>query len=370
MDPPLAHDLEVTVDNPYAERRSVQLDGYKVRYWFYDADKNHKPLLVMFHGFRGDHHGLQLIATELREKYHVVVPDLPGFGRSEPFPEREHSIPNYVDFARDFITGLTDGAVSPDSDSGIIVAGHSFGSIIASHFAVAYPSMVRRLVLINPICEPALDGQHKGLTKLTEFYYGVGKKLPRVLGSKLLSSGSVVKLMTDVMVKSKDPEVKKYALRQHESYFSTFANRDVLHEAYQASISGTVAEVAMQLAMPTLLIVGAEDDLGSVQSQETMASWIRSHRLEIIPETGHLNHSEAPQLAAEYIDDFLSSPAPEPLDVHAELPLADTTESTPDQLTGMTPIIRQDQLAREQAAQQAFRERRGRNDHRIGEDRP
>lgn len=370
MDPLLAHDLEVTVDNPYAERRSVQLDGYKVRYWFYDADKQHKPLIVMFHGFRGDHHGLQLIATELRDKYHVVVPDLPGFGRSEPFPAREHNIPNYVDFARDFITALTDGAVSPNSGSGIIVVGHSFGSIIASHFAVDYPSMVQRLVLINPISEPALDGQHKGLTKLTELYYGVGKKLPRALGSKLLSSGSVVKLMTDVMVKSQDPEVKKYALRQHESYFSTFANRDVLHEAYQASVSGTVAEVAMQLTMPTLLIVGAEDDLGSVQSQETMASWIRSHRLEIIPETGHLIHYEAPVLAAEYIDDFLSSPAPEPLDVHDQLPLADTTESTPDQLTGMTPIVRQDQLAREQAAQQAFRERRDRDDRSAGDEHP
>ena len=360
MDPPSAHDLEVTVDNPYAERRSVQLDGYKVRYWFYDADKKRKPLVVMFHGFRGDHHGLQLIATQLREKYHVVVPDLPGFGRSEPFPDKEHSIPSYVEFAQQFITALTDGAVSPDSGSGIIVAGHSFGSIIASHFAVDFPPMVQRLILINPISEPALAGKHQKLTRLTELYYGVGKSLPRALGSKLLSSRSVVKLMTDVMVKSKDPEVKKYALRQHESYFSTFANRDVVQQAYQASISGTVAEVAMQLSMPTLLIVGAQDDLGSVESQRTMASWIRSHRLEIIPDTGHLIHYEAPEFAAQFIDDFLSSPAPEPLEVHDELPLADTTESTPDQLTGMTPIIRQDQLAREQAAQQAFKDRRER----------
>ena len=370
MDPPLAHDLEVTVDNPYAERRSVQLDGYEVRYWFYDADKQRKPLIVMFHGFRGDHHGLQLIATELREKYHVVVPDLPGFGRSEAFPDREHSIPSYVEFARQFITALTDGAVSPHGDNGIIVAGHSFGSIIAAHFAVDFPSMVHRLVLINPISEPALAGGHKKLTRLTELYSGVGRALPRALGTKILSSRSVVKLMTDVMVKSEDPEVKNYALRQHESYFSIFANREVLHQAYQASISGTVAEVAMQLSMPTLLIVGAEDDLGSVESQRTMASWIRSHRLEIIPGTGHLIHYEAPVLAAGYIDGFLNAPAPEPLDAHDELPLADTTESTPDQLTGTTPIIRQDQLAREHAAHQSRHERRGRNEHRAGEDRP
>lgn len=349
------------MDNPYAERRSVQLDGYKVRYWFYDADKQRKPLLVMFHGFRGDHHGLQLIATKLREKYHVVIPDLPGFGRSEPFPDREHSVASYVDFAQQFITALTGGAIAPHTDSGIIVAGHSFGSIIASHLAVQFPTMVRRLVLINPISEPALAGKHKRLTQLTELYYGVGAALPRALGSKLLSSRTVVKWMTDLMVKSTDPAVKKYALRQHESYFSTFADREVVQQAYQASISRTVAEVAMQLTMPTLLIVGEQDDLGSVDSQRTMASWIRSHRLEIIPEVGHLIHYEAPVQAAEFIDDFLSSPAPEPVDLHDELPEADTTESTPDQLTGMTPIIATDQLAREQAAQQTVRERRGRN---------
>ena len=187
------------------------------RYWFYDADKQRKPLLVMLHGFRGDHHGLQLIATALREKYHVVVPDLPGFGRSEPFPQREHSVDEYVRFTRDFITALTDGAVTPDSGTGVVLAGHSFGSILAAHFAAEHPSMVERLVLINPISQPALSGSQKSLTKLTRLYYGAGSTMPRRLGTRLLSSNAVVKLMTDVMIKSDDPEIKHYALRQHQA---------------------------------------------------------------------------------------------------------------------------------------------------------
>lgn len=335
------------MENPYAERRSVELDGYRVRYWFYDADRQRKPLLVMLHGFRGDHHGLQLIASALREKYHVVVPDLPGFGRSEPFPDREHSVANYVDFTRAFITALTDGAVSPDSETGVVLLGHSFGSTVAAHFAAAHPSMVERLVLVNPISQPALAGSQKKLTKLTELYYGVGASLPQRLGTRLLSSNTVVKLMTDVMVKSEDPEVKHYALRQHQAYFNAFANRQVVSEAYQASISRTVAEVAMQLSMPTLLIVGELDDLGSVDSQRTMASWIRSHSLKIIPGVGHLIHYETPTLAAQYVEEFLSSPAPEPLEGYDRLPHADTTVSTPDQLTGMLPAVSPDDGARQ-----------------------
>ncbi|RKQ36370.1 alpha/beta fold hydrolase [Kocuria tytonis] len=327
------------MDNPYAERRSVELDGYRVRYWFYDADKQRKPLLVMLHGFRGDHHGLQLIATALREKYHVVVPDLPGFGRSEPFPDREHSVTHYVAFVRDFIEALTDGAVTPDSGTGVVLAGHSFGSILAAHFAAEHPSMVERLVLINPISQPALAGNQRTLTRLTRLYYGAGSSLPRRLGTRLLSSNTVVKLMTDVMIKSEDPETRRYALRQHQAYFNTFADREVVAQAYEASISRTVAEVAMKLTMPTLLIVGELDDLGSVRSQQTMASWIRSHTLQIIPGVGHLIHYEAPDTAARMIEDFLLSPAPEPLEGYDRLPLADTTASTPDQLTGLLPAV-------------------------------
>jgi pimeloyl-ACP methyl ester carboxylesterase len=37
----------------------------------------------MIHGFRGDHHGLQLFADALPE-YRVIIPDLPGF-RGERF---------------------------------------------------------------------------------------------------------------------------------------------------------------------------------------------------------------------------------------------------------------------------------------------
>ncbi len=155
------------VENPYAERRSVVLDGYKVRYWFYDVDRAPKPLLVMVHGFRGDHHGLQLLADRLRSRYHVVVPDLPGFGRSERFPDRRHDVAGYVEFLRRFVAELTGGAVRDGGAvgdgggrRGIVVLGHSFGSVVAAHFAAAHPGMVERLVLVNPLGlnDPVAEG--------------------------------------------------------------------------------------------------------------------------------------------------------------------------------------------------------------------
>lgn len=343
-----------SLQNPYAERRSVVLGGpaapHKVRYWFYDVDRARKPLLVMVHGFRGDHHGLQLIAERLRHRYHVVVPDLPGFGRSEPFPDRPHDVAGYAQFLREFVEALTGGAVSgrPPGDGapredpapGIALLGHSFGSVLAAHFAAAHPAMVERLVLVNPIAQPALEGPRAVLSRLTGLYYGLGRALPRGLGRRLLASGAITDAMSEVLTRSGDPAVRRYVRHQHRAYFSAFADRDVLLQAYRASVSHTVAEVAMQLSMPTLLVVGAEDDLGPVALQRRMASWIPRHRLEVLEGVGHLVHYEAPGRTAELVDDFLTAPAPEPVELHEELPAADLAAPNTSQLTRLLPVVR------------------------------
>ncbi|MFI7482321.1 alpha/beta fold hydrolase [Kocuria sp. M1R5S2] len=356
-----------TLQNPAAERRSTVLDGHKVRYWFYDVDRRPKPLLLMVHGFRGDHHGLQLVADRLREHYHVVVPDLPGFGRSEPFPDRPHDVAGYVEFLRGFVEDLTGGAVhdgripddpvpggtAGDDDSagtsragrvghGIVVLGHSFGSVLAAHFAAAHPAMVERLVLVNPICRPPLDGEQAVLSRLTATYYRLGRALPGPLGRRLLSSGLVTDAMSEVMTKSQDPQVRGYVRHQHRAYFTPVPDRDVLMQAYEASISHTVAEVAVRLTMPTLLVVGDEDEIGSVADQRRMASWIRRHRLEVLEGVGHLIHYEAPARAAELVRDFLTSPAPEPVELHDQLPAADLAAPNTSQFTGLQRIVRRE----------------------------
>lgn len=325
--------------NPQAEQRSMRFDGYKARYWFYDVDRRRKPLIVMVHGFRGDHHGLQLIADRLRDRYHVVIPDLPGFGRSEPFPEAPHDIAHYVEFLRGFITELTDGAVHPGADRGIVLLGHSFGSVIASHLAADSPAMVEHLLLVNPICEPALSGENAAASKVADAYYSVATRLPRALGTRLLRSHTVSDLMSREMTVSQDPELRRYVEHQHRAYFGTFADRRVIDEAYRASISRTVAEVAPLLSMPVLLVVGAQDQLGSVAAQERMASWIRRRRIEVLEDVGHLIHYEKPVETAELIDEFVQAPAPEPIEVHDELPRVDRAQPNTSQFTQLLPIV-------------------------------
>jgi pimeloyl-ACP methyl ester carboxylesterase len=64
------------------ERRTEELAGSATELWVYgphDADTT----IVLVHGFRGDHHGLEPVVAHL-PRYRTIVADLPGFGASTP----------------------------------------------------------------------------------------------------------------------------------------------------------------------------------------------------------------------------------------------------------------------------------------------
>src|SRR5665811_1543877 len=82
---------------------SIRHELDRTVYYTY-SDKSKLPVIVMIHGFRGTHHGLELIAKQL-DGYRVIVPDLPGFGESKPL-ENEHSLKNYVTWLGKFINNL------------------------------------------------------------------------------------------------------------------------------------------------------------------------------------------------------------------------------------------------------------------------
>jgi len=273
--------------------------GAAQRYWEFQPVSGDAPAgstIFMVHGFRGDHHGLLRIIEEL-PSHRIVIPDLPGFGESEAL-EGIHNVGAYTDFVT-----FSFGAFELGSST--VLLGHSFGSIVASQWAAAHPAAIAALVLINPICEPALEGSNRCASKLAALYYRAGAALPERLGLALLGNPLIVLGMSSMMAKTRDRALRKYIHGQHLSYFSRYASRRVLLEAFEASITGTVRDVAAQLAMPVILVAAEQDDLGSVKGQLALAGMIADCRLEIIQRVGHLVHYETPHEAARLIENFL-----------------------------------------------------------------
>lgn len=263
-------------------------------YWAYHEPI--KPVIIMIHGFRGTHHGLQRIVEEL-PKYHIVVPDLPGFGVSEPLSS--HDLESYVSWLYDFIKHLK--LAQPP-----ILLGHSFGSIITAHFAAKYPSDIAKLILVNPIGAPALRGPRGVMTRLAILYYWLGRALPAKASHAWLSNKMIVKIMSVTMAKSKDKAMLRYIHDQHLQHFSTFANPTVVAEAFTTSVSHDVCEIAAQLTVPTLLIAGEKDDITSLDKQKELHAALPGSKLIVIPQVGHLIHYETAREAAQAIKNFIA----------------------------------------------------------------
>jgi pimeloyl-ACP methyl ester carboxylesterase len=277
--------------------RLQTIDGELTKYWFYPAKTTAAKTIIFIHGYRGNHRGLEAIAGAL-EDFEIFIPDLPGFGASAPL-NGEHSIAHYSQWLDKFIQGLNLSAKP-------ILLGHSFGTIVCSHFAATNPRSISKLVLVNPVSAPALEGPKAGLTKIAILFFWLAAKLPVTTADWLLKSWPMVRGMSIVMTKSKDKTLRAWVHRQHDDNFNDFAELRVAIEGYHASISSCVADFAASFEMPTMFIAGDRDDITSVaQQQKTFAKVKASEsRLEVIHSVGHLTHYETPERVADLIRSF------------------------------------------------------------------
>ncbi|MCP3426819.1 alpha/beta hydrolase [Rothia sp. AR01] len=272
-------------------------DAARVRYWTYPSLLPGAPRLVMVHGFRGDHHGMALIAEPLRAGWEVVVPDLPGFGASEPLTTRPHTAREYAAVVGELIDRLGGGPVA--------VVGHSFGSVVAARLAAGRPRRVSALALVNPICEPALESGARVPALAASLFYRICALLPGRAGDALVRSRTITRVSSEVMMKNRHPGLRAFINGQHAAYFGAFSSRRTVLEAYGSSIRDTVRDVAPSVACPVLLVAAERDDLGSVEGQRDLAGRFPDARLEVIPDVGHLIHYETPRRAAALVEGFL-----------------------------------------------------------------
>ena len=253
-----------------------------------------KPTLILIHGYRGTHHGLQLIADALPE-YETIVPDLPGFGEGPTLPS--YDLDSYVEWLHEFIQS------QPTKKPFLL--GHSFGSIVCAAYAAKYPESIAKLILVNPIGAPALEGPKAILTQLTIFYYWVGTKLPGKAADKWLGSKAVVQIMSSVMAKTKDKTLRAYIHDQHHQHFSSFHDAQSVSQSFKTSVGNSVRDVAALITLPTLLIAGDKDDITPLEKQRILATLFKHAELKVIKNVGHLTHYETPDQIAAFVKAFL-----------------------------------------------------------------
>lgn len=74
---------------------SINIQGVNI--FYREAGPKHAPVLVLLHGFPTSSHMYRNLINELSNRYHLIAPDYPGFGRSEqpPIDSFDYSFENY-----------------------------------------------------------------------------------------------------------------------------------------------------------------------------------------------------------------------------------------------------------------------------------
>jgi pimeloyl-ACP methyl ester carboxylesterase len=279
------------------ERREISILGSTTRYWVYGPE-HAETTIVIAHGYRGEHHGLEPVIAQL-PGIRWIGADMPGFGESTVLTEVPHNIDGFARWFTEFFDALGLAGTA-------ITLGHSFGTIISSR-AVAAGLQTPALILINPISTSGLKGPSRVATLITVAYYRLAGRLPSRLGAWILRRWFVVQFMSSTLAKTKDKNLRQWIHNQHHTYFNSFANRDFVVEAFEASVGSDVSDFAAEIGVPTLLVAAELDDITPVQAHHDLIAIMPDARLTLLMGTGHLIHYEVPELAAAAIEDFLLS---------------------------------------------------------------
>ncbi|RKR31739.1 LOW QUALITY PROTEIN: pimeloyl-ACP methyl ester carboxylesterase [Paraburkholderia sp. BL17N1] len=71
---------------PAIAYRNADVDGFKV--FYREAGRSGAPKLLLLHGFPSSSHMFRDLIPRLADRFHIVAPDLPGFGQSD-MPSRD-----------------------------------------------------------------------------------------------------------------------------------------------------------------------------------------------------------------------------------------------------------------------------------------
>jgi pimeloyl-ACP methyl ester carboxylesterase len=225
----------------------------------------------------------------------IVAPDLPGYGASTPL-STTHTIETYAQWLRAFVDDM--------GLAGTPILGHSFGSIVVSH-AVASGLAPRRVVLVNPIAADATSGPDRFMVGVATLYFRIGRLLPHRAADFWLGIPLATRIMSVTLARTHDRTLRRWIHEEHGRYFSGYSDPVTLSEGYEASVSTNVIAVAASLSMPTLLVVGAQDNIAPLEGQRHLEQLLPDGRLVILEGVGHLVHYEKPAEAAAAIAEFL-----------------------------------------------------------------
>jgi pimeloyl-ACP methyl ester carboxylesterase len=252
--------------------------------------------LVLLHGIPGSAYAWEAAGRLLTDRYQVIIPDLLGFGRSDP-PSGDY----YVGAQALAISELL-GYLGVRS---LYLGGHDFGAPVALTLMRLFPELgVRGLVLsatnvfTDTHVPPPLRAAR--IPYLSTVFYKA------MVGNRL-----GMRMMYLAATKDKS-EVSWESFSRH----LTPEGIDLTRRIFQRSLADlkanyrAIENTLPAITSPTLVLWGANDPFFAAAVGERVHRAIPGSRLKVYEDTGHFVPEERPSRVAQDIMDFLGSIGP------------------------------------------------------------
>lgn len=263
-------------------KKNIQIDDHNIVY----LDGGKGQTILLLHGYGSEKDAWLLFAFFLTKNFHVIIPDIPGYGESSKLPQVSYNLASQVER----LHKLT-GALALKR---FHIVGNSMGGLFAGTYAARYPKEIISLGLfsaagVKPLkFSKVFQLMHKGENPLL-----------------LTDENDYDRLMELVFYK---PPISLYPVK-YMSIKKALAERSFNEKTFkdfQADIFSLEKELP-KIEAPTLILWGDADKIIDISSVPVLEKGLANHKTVILKNCGHAPMAEKAEEAAAYYRDFIQS---------------------------------------------------------------
>jgi (E)-2-((N-methylformamido)methylene)succinate hydrolase len=229
-------------------------------------------LFLFVHGVGRNAGDFRRQLAGLSGRHSVVVPDLPGHGRSAGL-DGLPTVEAYADFVDRFAAAVCRRP--------LVLVGSCLGADAAVAVAARRPGRLAGLVLLSAGWRP-----DAGLVdRIRDVVRG---RLPQQFDTSAFSPSTPMDVMREWWMEQVKTDPR------------------VLHGDLAAAAGFDAGALASDVRLPTLVVHGADDQLADVDAARALAGAVAGARLEVVAAAGHAVHMEQAERVNALVADFAS----------------------------------------------------------------
>jgi abhydrolase domain-containing protein 6 len=259
-------------------KKEIKIDDHNIVY----LEGGKGPAILLLHGFAANKDNWLRFTAYLTKDYHVVIPDIPGYGESSKIEKDSYDLSNQMSRLHKFAQAI--------GLKKFHIAGNSMGGFYAGAYAVRYPDEIISVGLFDA---------------------GGVKSLEKSVVAKMMEKGENPFDVKD----SKDwarfsqlmfvnPPSIPYPIRK------VLADVALVNRVFYAKLGKELRQDFLALEKdlpnikaPALILWGDQDKVLDVSSVPVFEKGLKNHKTAIIKDCGHVPMLEKPkETATQYLD--------------------------------------------------------------------